>query len=94
MIDPGRTPGVFLHGLPAGNTMRLKLRVTEGAVPLWLYGGQGINGKSSSSYGSICAYETYAEVYANDPKCNPQKDIVMAITYPLYLSKEDNAKPI
>jgi len=97
----GRTPApkpmpgtAFYSAYSSGKKVRFKLRVTEGAIPLWLYGGTDDSGKRSTSYGGICAYENYDEVGAGDPKCNPQNDIVIAITYPLYPTKEDNAEPV
>ncbi len=78
----------------AGKRIRLKLRVTEGAMPLWLYGGEDVNGKNPKSYGTTCGYPTYQEAWAGTPRCNAATDIVIAITMPLYPTKEDNAQPV
>lgn len=84
----------FYDAHTSGGTIRFKLRVTEGAVPLWLYGGEDADGRRSSSYGTICAYKNYEQVYSGNPDCNPNTNIVIAITYPLYPTKEDNAEPV
>lgn len=86
--------GFFKQLRQNGQKVRFKLRVTEGAVPLWLYGGEDVNGKVDSSYGTICAYKTYEQAWAKEPDCNPNTDIVIAMTYPLYPTKEDNAEPV
>lgn len=94
-INPRPIPGQVFYGAhQSGKKLRFKLRVTEGAVPLWLYGGEDKDGISPNSYGTICAYKTYDQVYAQTPDCNPQTNIVIAITYPLYPTKEDNAEPV
>lgn len=78
-----------------GQKFRFKLRVSEGAMPLWLYGGEDVNGKSSSSYGTICGRKTAEQGWnLEPPDCNKDTDIVLAVTYPLYPQKEDNAQPI
>ena len=92
---PGPVPARFVHdAYMSGKKVRLKLRVTEGALPLWLYGGEDAQGVRSSSYGTICACKTYAQAWSKTVDCNPQSDIVIAITYPLYPEKEDNAEPV
>jgi hypothetical protein len=90
-LMPGKA---FYDAYNAGKKVRFKLRVTEGAIPLWLYGGEDVNGKKTSSYGTVCAYETEQEGYDHDPHCNSQQDIILAITYPLYPLKEDNSEPV
>ena len=106
LTNPMRTPGVFLHdAAAAGKTMRLKLRITEGAMPLWIFGGQGRmeaslhlgpngDGKlANATGGTLCAFTDY-EWRQPNPDCHANTDIAIAFTYPLYPTKEDNAEPV
>jgi hypothetical protein len=89
------TPAAAVYTAYEGKKkVRLKLRVTEGAMPLWLFGGEDVNGKSPSSYGTICAYKTYEQGWSKKPECDPAKDIIVATTYPLYPEKESCAEPV
>jgi len=94
LVPRGSIASVIYPAVEHGLKVRLKLRVTEGAMPLWLYGGEDVNGKSASSYGTICGYKNYTQVYAKTPDCNKNTDVVIAMSYPLYPNKEDNAQPV
>lgn len=102
---PQRTPGQFLFGSSGATTVRFKLRVTEGALPLWIFGGEGEKEKAlglgpnhdgkipNSTGGTICACINYCYM-PGEPQCHPDTDIALASAYPLYPSKEDNAHPV
>lgn len=101
--DPQPVPAAALFS-PSGTTMRFKLRVTDGAMPLWLFGGRGakedvLDGDSGNGTlpnltgGKICGCTTYCYV-AGQPECHGDEDIVHATTLPLYPEKEDNAHPV
>lgn len=96
-IQPNPIPGQIFSNTASGKRLRFKLRVSEGAVPLWLYGGEDSKyGKVSSSYGTMCAYKNQDQVNSGVPDCNPITDIVLdaACTYPPYPEKEACVEPI
>ncbi|PIY65430.1 hypothetical protein COY91_02370 [Candidatus Shapirobacteria bacterium CG_4_10_14_0_8_um_filter_39_15] len=77
-VTPTYGPAKILQTVRSmGKTVRFKLRVTEGALPLWIYGGEGAKeGKVNASYGGLCQYTD-----SPNPHCNPQNDIALAIEY-------------
>lgn len=101
-INPRPVPAASLHSV-SGTTMRFKLRITDGGMPLWLFGGTGhkekalglgINGTLPNlTGGKICGCTDYCYM-PNQPVCHGVEDIVHATTLPLHPSREDNAHPI
>lgn len=96
-VTPRHSAAYYLRDAArSGNKVRFKLRVTEGAVPLWLYGGEDVNGVSPSSYGTLC-HKGYA--WEPLPECDPNKAIVLAMDYPLYSddyikNREPSSEPV
>lgn len=73
-FDP--IPGkVWYDANDQGKTVRFRLMIDQGAMPLWLYGGTAFDGrKVQSSYGTICHPGII---------CHPDTDIAITSMWPI-----------
>lgn len=93
---PKPAPAMYFRAAHnSGKKLRFKVRVTEGAMPVWLFGGQDGNEPAiTTSYGSTCAYKDLQQAHDLKPDCHGAEDIVIAQDYPLYPKKEESSEPV
>ena len=102
-LVPRDVPGAIIQGLANnGKKTRFKIRTTDGAVPLWLYGGRGgkevalgMGPSGNGVYPVPVGVTTCKSGYEwEELNCHPDTDVIIEVTAPLYPSKEDNAQPV